>query len=241
MRFAGKIALARPKLPADRCSRTHRDTPAVKVWQQVVDGGVALLRPRRRWWQRALFYAFQSDRLGTVRFSTTSSIKIMREVVKARYHTLSARTQDMIEGIKTLVANVWNFIFDHNVSPLRDIPDVAVHPYSASSGACVGGQFLCRDGKAHVSCGQHTGSCGLECGRGGHGSHVYGRGKAPKAIHARSESPPRWRARLNGDCHLSSSLSLSQAGFNRTDAKTCVNHLDLKLREASIPGLLLPS
>lgn len=35
----------------------------------------------------------------------------------------------MIEGIKTLVVNSWNFIFDHNVSPLRHIPDVGVRHY----------------------------------------------------------------------------------------------------------------
>lgn len=35
----------------------------------------------------------------------------------------------MIEGIKTLVVNSWNFIFDHNASPLRHIPDVGVRHY----------------------------------------------------------------------------------------------------------------
>ena len=35
----------------------------------------------------------------------------------------------MIEGSKTLVANARNFIFDHRVSPLRHIPDVAVRHY----------------------------------------------------------------------------------------------------------------
>ena len=35
----------------------------------------------------------------------------------------------MIKGIKTLVVNSWNFIFDHRVSPLRHIPDVAVRHY----------------------------------------------------------------------------------------------------------------
>ena len=35
----------------------------------------------------------------------------------------------MIKGIKTLVVNAWNFIFDHRVSPLRHIPDVAVRHY----------------------------------------------------------------------------------------------------------------
>lgn len=32
----------------------------------------------------------------------------------------------MIEGVKNLVVNSWNFVFDHKVSPLRHIPDVAV-------------------------------------------------------------------------------------------------------------------
>ena len=35
----------------------------------------------------------------------------------------------MIAAIKTIVVNVWNFIFDHSVSPLRHIPDVAVRHY----------------------------------------------------------------------------------------------------------------
>jgi len=35
----------------------------------------------------------------------------------------------MIAAIKTIVVNAWNFIFDHSVSPLRHIPDVAVHHY----------------------------------------------------------------------------------------------------------------
>jgi hypothetical protein len=35
----------------------------------------------------------------------------------------------MIERINTLVVNAWNFIFDHRVSPLRHIPDVAVRHY----------------------------------------------------------------------------------------------------------------
>lgn len=32
----------------------------------------------------------------------------------------------MIKGIKTVVVKAWNFIFDHNVSPLRHIPDGAI-------------------------------------------------------------------------------------------------------------------
>ena len=35
----------------------------------------------------------------------------------------------MITAIKTFVVNSWNFIFDHRVSPLRRIPDVAVRHY----------------------------------------------------------------------------------------------------------------
>jgi hypothetical protein len=51
------------------------------------------------------------------------------EVAKSLHHTLKARTKAMIEGIKTLVVNSWNFIFDHSVSPLRHIPDVGVRHY----------------------------------------------------------------------------------------------------------------
>ena len=35
----------------------------------------------------------------------------------------------MIASIKRSVAYVWNFVFDHEVSPLRNIPDVAVRHY----------------------------------------------------------------------------------------------------------------
>ena len=35
----------------------------------------------------------------------------------------------MITTVKTLVVQAWNFVFDHNVSPLRNIPDVAVRHY----------------------------------------------------------------------------------------------------------------
>jgi hypothetical protein len=106
----------------------------------------------------------------------------------------------MITAVKIGVVNGWSFIFDHRVSPLRIFPmslSVTISRKSrdpASLGAYVGGQFLCRDRKLHISCGQHTGSCGLDCGCGGHGSHVYGRSKAAKTIDARSGTPPRWRA-----------------------------------------------
>lgn len=36
----------------------------------------------------------------------------------------------MITFIKTLVVKAWSFVFDHNVSPLRNIPDVAVRHYA---------------------------------------------------------------------------------------------------------------
>ena len=32
----------------------------------------------------------------------------------------------MITSIKTLIIYVWNFVFDHNISPLRHIPSVKV-------------------------------------------------------------------------------------------------------------------
>jgi hypothetical protein len=35
----------------------------------------------------------------------------------------------MITAIKTIVVTAWNFVLDHNVSPLRHIPDVAVSHY----------------------------------------------------------------------------------------------------------------
>lgn len=35
----------------------------------------------------------------------------------------------MITLIKTFVVKAWSFVFDHNVSPLRHIPDVAIRHY----------------------------------------------------------------------------------------------------------------
>ena len=35
----------------------------------------------------------------------------------------------MITIIRTFVVKAWNFVFDHNVSPLRHIPDVAIRHY----------------------------------------------------------------------------------------------------------------
>lgn len=35
----------------------------------------------------------------------------------------------MISSIKTFVVYSWNFVFNHNVSPLRHIPDVSVRHY----------------------------------------------------------------------------------------------------------------
>ncbi|WP_426038035.1 hypothetical protein [Cypionkella sp. TWP1-2-1b2] len=35
----------------------------------------------------------------------------------------------MFTPVKTFVVQAWNFVFDHNVSPLRNIPDVAVRHY----------------------------------------------------------------------------------------------------------------
>jgi len=35
----------------------------------------------------------------------------------------------MIASIKRSVAHAWSFVFDHEVSPLRNIPDVAVRHY----------------------------------------------------------------------------------------------------------------
>jgi hypothetical protein len=35
----------------------------------------------------------------------------------------------MLTRIKTLIVQAWSFVFDHNVSPLRNIPDVAIRHY----------------------------------------------------------------------------------------------------------------
>jgi hypothetical protein len=56
-------------------------------------------------------------------------LMIAPDAAKARHLTLSARTQAMIAVIKTFIVSSWNFIFDHSVSPLRHIPDIAVRHY----------------------------------------------------------------------------------------------------------------
>ncbi len=35
----------------------------------------------------------------------------------------------MIATVKTFTVNAWNYVFNHNVSPLRHIPDVGVRHY----------------------------------------------------------------------------------------------------------------
>lgn len=35
----------------------------------------------------------------------------------------------MVARARTLIAYCWNFVFDHEVSPLRNIPDVAIRHY----------------------------------------------------------------------------------------------------------------
>jgi hypothetical protein len=35
----------------------------------------------------------------------------------------------LIRLVKTFVVQSWNFVFDHNVSPLRHIPDVGIRHY----------------------------------------------------------------------------------------------------------------
>ena len=35
----------------------------------------------------------------------------------------------MINNLKTFTIHAWNFVFNHNVSPLRHIPDVSVRHY----------------------------------------------------------------------------------------------------------------
>lgn len=42
---------------------------------------------------------------------------------------LSERSKTMIASTRNYVVYAWNFIFDHEVSPLRNIPDVAIRHY----------------------------------------------------------------------------------------------------------------
>ena len=43
--------------------------------------------------------------------------------------TISERNKALIRFLKTFVVQSWNFVFDHNASPLRHIPDVAIRHY----------------------------------------------------------------------------------------------------------------
>lgn len=35
----------------------------------------------------------------------------------------------MITSVRTFIVQAWNYVFNHNVSPLRHIPDVAIRHY----------------------------------------------------------------------------------------------------------------
>jgi hypothetical protein len=43
--------------------------------------------------------------------------------------SVNDRTNAMIASVKAFIIYAWNFVFDHNVSPLRHIPDVSVRHY----------------------------------------------------------------------------------------------------------------
>lgn len=43
--------------------------------------------------------------------------------------SVSERISTLINNIKTFTVHAWNFVFNHNVSPLRHIPDVGVRHY----------------------------------------------------------------------------------------------------------------
>jgi hypothetical protein len=50
-------------------------------------------------------------------------------LAKPHIITISERNKALIRPLKTFVVQAWNLVFDHNVSPLRHIPDVAIRHY----------------------------------------------------------------------------------------------------------------
>jgi hypothetical protein len=50
-------------------------------------------------------------------------------LAKAHTITIRERNNAVITLIKTLVVKAWSFVFDHNFSPLRHIPDVGIRHY----------------------------------------------------------------------------------------------------------------
>ena len=51
------------------------------------------------------------------------------KLAKAHTITISERNKALIRLLKTIVVQAWSLVFDHNVSPLRHIPDVATRHY----------------------------------------------------------------------------------------------------------------
>ncbi len=50
-------------------------------------------------------------------------------LAKATTITIRKRNKTLIRLLMTPVVQAWNFVFDHNVSPLRHIPDVGIRHY----------------------------------------------------------------------------------------------------------------
>lgn len=75
--------------------------------------------------------SYPSSRLRPNRRGTQHSKTVCDQVGPAKGSQVAdiERTRAVITRIKTFVVNSWTFVFDHNVSPLRNIPDVAVRHY----------------------------------------------------------------------------------------------------------------
>jgi hypothetical protein len=67
--------------------------------------------------------------LGKQGCTLDATSKLWLTLAKALTITISERNKALIRLLKTLVVHTWNFVFDHNVSPLRHIPDVGIRHY----------------------------------------------------------------------------------------------------------------
>ena len=76
------------------------------------------------------FFFFPSQPAGKATVSRyLHSFKVWLKLAKAHTITISERNRALIRQLKTLVVQVWSFVFDYNVSPLRHIPDVGIRHY----------------------------------------------------------------------------------------------------------------
>ena len=62
-------------------------------------------------------------------YALVVKVRVWLALAKAHTITISERNKALIRFLKTFVVQSWNFVFDHNASPLRHIPDVAIRHY----------------------------------------------------------------------------------------------------------------